>query len=152
MRKLLSLFFVLILTGCATNIGRAFSTTFNGTPEEVVSSIQFVNKSMRRELREKYEAIESSTVINPDGSVNLLAAQNRFNDMSFYHGEIERWEELSNALAMYLGVKLDEPADASEHLADKKRKDFWSSLLKGTKGITEELKEKTNVSTGNSIP
>lgn len=138
----LMLVVVLLCAGCATNIGRAMSTAFRGTPPEVVESVQFVNKSMKRELREKYEAIEAASVTNADGSINRIAAENRFRDMAFYHMEMERWDTLCEGLATFIGAKIEDPDTASEKAADKRRKELWSSLLKGTKGLADQLKEK----------
>lgn len=132
---------ILLCAGCASNIGRAFSNAFVGTPEEVVSAVKFVDKRMGMELREKYAAIESSPVTNPDGSINHLAAENRFRDMADLNIEIERWEALSEALADYLGVDLDQPVDASIKKADAKRKELWEALFKSAKDLKEKMKD-----------
>jgi hypothetical protein len=141
MKRLVLIIAILFCTGCATNVGRALSSAFRGTPEEVVAAVQFVDQKMGRELREKYDAVESSDVTNPDGSINHTAAENRFRDMADYNAEIEKWEELSQGLADYLGVSLDEPSDASEKRADKRRRELWSGLLKGAKEVIEGLEE-----------
>lgn len=136
-----ALVFILLCCGCATNIGRAFNNAFSGTPEEVVSAVKFVDKTMGKELRDKYEAVESASVTNPDGSVNHAAAENRFRDMAVLNAEIERWEALSEALAEYLGVSLDEADDASVKKADRRRKEFWESLMRGAKDLKEKIND-----------
>lgn len=131
----------ILLTGCQTGVGRAFSSAFTGTPKEVAESIHFVNDKMGRELRNKYAAIESARVTNIDGSVNAIAAENRFRDMALTHAEIEEWESLSEALADWAGIDLEENPSASERQADKRRRELWSALSKGAKDALEELRD-----------
>lgn len=140
----LLLLVTLLCAGCATNIGRALGTAFSGTPEEVVSAVQFVDQRMKRELREKYDAIESASVTKPDGSIDSVSAENRFRDMEFYNAELERWEDLSAALANYLGVSIQEDPNSSEKRADKRRKEFWEALLKGARESKDKLEEIVN--------
>lgn len=139
--KKISLVLVLVCAGCATNVGRAFSTAFEGTPPEVVEWVQFADKKMGRELRMRYAAVEKSRVVNSDGSVNIEAAQNRFNEMASLNAELDHWENLCKAHADYLGVSLDEPLDESEKRADKRRKELFKAIYKGAQKAVEEIKD-----------
>lgn len=130
----------LLCAGCATNVGRAFSMAFEGTPKEVVEYVQFSHDKMTRELKMRYTAVEQSYVTNPDGSVNRSAAEARFNEMSRLHTEIERWEDLSRAMAEYLNVDIEEPSDASEKKADERRKELFKAIYSSAqKAIKDQV-------------
>ena len=134
------LLLVLVLcTGCATNIGRALTSTFKGVDPATVEWVQFANKKMGRELKLRYVAVEQSRVTRDDGSIDIEAAQNRFHEMESLNSEIEKWEELCQAHANYLGISLNEPTDASEKRADERRRELFQAIYKGSK---EALKEK----------
>lgn len=139
MKKLILLIAFLACTGCATNVGRALSIAFKGTPPEVVETIQFVDEKMNRELRMKYEAIYDAPVMNSDGTLNRQAAENRFRDLAITHAEMERWDKLINALAEYNNIELDRNPSASEKAAEKRRKELWKALGESAKDAIKDL-------------
>lgn len=128
------------LTGCAgTGLGRAWDQAWNGTPPEVVDAVQFMDRTMSKELREKYAAIEAADVTDPKtGLANREWAENRFRDLEATQAQIRRWKALSGALAAYLGVTLEEPIDFSTRQADLRREEFWKAIEDAARALKKE--------------
>ena len=133
----------MLSTGCravgpleGTGVGRAWDQAWYGTPPEVVEAVQFMDKTMSRELRDKYAAIESATVTDPlTGQVNQEWAENRFRDLEATHADLEHWKALAKALAAYVGATLEEPIDFSTRQADIRRQEFWKSIQQAAEAL-----------------
>lgn len=125
-------FSLLLLTGCSTGIGRAVSYAVMGTPSEVKESIVFVNKETKKMLLEHYQAVESADVTR-NGVVVQEWAEARFREMESTNARIERWDQLSKALADYNGVEINDDLTSSEKEADERRKRFWKAIIGAAK-------------------
>lgn len=135
----LSVLFILLLCGCSTGIGRAVNYAVNGTPEEVKEAIVFTNRETKKMLLEHYQAVESADVTR-DGVVVQEWAEARFREMESTNASIERWDQLSKALADYNGVEIDDDLSSSEREADNRRKRFWKAIVGAAKETINDSK------------
>jgi hypothetical protein len=137
---------VLGLVGChsvppvkGTGVGHAWDQAIFGADEEHAKGLQFMYKKTGDLLAEKYEGVEKSAPIDPaTGEVNLEWATLRFKLMESLAADITTWEALSETVAEYSGVDLDEPADQAKKDARDRAKRFFKALKTGVKEAVSE--------------
>jgi len=121
-----------------TGIGNSWDHAVFGSQDEYVRVLQFMYEKTGRELLEKFEAVQSSHPLGPDGEVDLDWAKRRFELMEALALEIKTWEEMSETVAMYEGIDLSAPADESSRAARKRARAFLKALGHGLKELADE--------------